>query len=237
MLEIAVQLRLSSALSILLTLKTNERATDPGWLPPVGLHCPLSLDKGGRASSSPLTQLFSLAQAMRLICSSYGFDGYVFNLREYFSPNIMNILWLFLFYFILFYFILVISGKIPHMACNLQNSGDCSFGLLGRQEVRAALTLSRNESDKLWSCYREEKTRPGDAETRRIYAAVEKKNPHKLKAKPVQINLLLAIYKHREFKRESFGPNMRHRQDKMGSLLFLCAGCREPHYKGISNIC
>lgn len=62
--------------------------------------------------------------------------------------------------------------------------------------------------DKLWYCYRKEKPGP-ERQTLKGYA-VERKNPHKLKTKPVQINLCLAIYKHREFKRESFGPNMKH---------------------------
>lgn len=62
-------------------------------------------------------------------------------------------------------------------------------------------------TDKLWCDYRKEK--PGPEMQTLKDCALERKNPHKLKTKPVQINLILAIYKHREFKRESFGPNMK----------------------------
>lgn len=70
--------------------------TPAGLVPPEGLCCPLSLDKGEDRS-----RLFALAQAMRLICSSYVFDGCVFNLQ---NEHLVVVLFCFvMFCFVLFF--------------------------------------------------------------------------------------------------------------------------------------
>lgn len=85
------------------------------------LTVPLSLDKGREDTRLASQQLAPLVQSTGSFVNSYVLREYVFNLQDHFSPNSMNIVGLFL-----FYFISAISGKIPHMACNLQNSGECS---------------------------------------------------------------------------------------------------------------
>lgn len=95
----------------------------------MGLTVPLSPDKGREDARLASQQLDPLVQSTgSFFFPSYVLDGYVFNLRDHFSPNSMNIVGLFL-----FYFISAISGKIPHMACNLQNSGECSYCFADRK--------------------------------------------------------------------------------------------------------